>query len=368
MKQMMALITMVLFLVPLTTSAQDFCEGNFDYDHDVDGTDAFNFKTDFGRSLLKNPCPPDGPAPVAQTGQRTSYATGDDGDLKWGIKTEGPRFADNGNGTVTDKLTGLTWLQDMECGDVVGNWTSILVDCQALASGMCGLTDGSSAGDWRFPNVKELLTLIDYSKNQPALPAGHFFTNPRNASYWTSTTYSPDESQALRVSLANGKAYEAPKTNNYYTIPVKEGYLLQDRFTDNGDGTVTDNTSGLIWLKDAGCIWGGWQADAWFSTNSLHSGQCGLSDGSNEGDWRMPTREEWKHLVCPQYNDPAMCNTVGTGPWTEADPFVDVRSEIYWTNETGSGFFAWAIDLLTGNEIYIDYQSSARSWPVRGPE
>jgi hypothetical protein len=63
-----------------------------------------------------------------------------------------------------------------------------------------------------------------------------------------------------------------------------------------------------------------------------------------------------------------MCNTVGTGPWTEADPFVDVRSEIYWTNETGSGFFAWAIDLLTGNEIYIDYQSSARSWPVRGPE
>ena len=213
--------------------------------------------------------------------------------------------------------------------------------------------------------MKELLTLIDYSQNQPALPPGHFFTNPQNASYWTSTTYSSDESQALRVSMANGKAYEAPKTNIYYTIPVKGGYLLPDRFTDNGDGTVRDNTSGLIWLKDAGCVWGGAFGDAWLGTDSLRSGWCGLSDGSSEGDWRMPTREEWKHFVCPQYNDPAMCNAVGTGPWTEGDPFIDVRSEFYWTTESQGPFNQWAIDLLTGNEISIDSYAHARAWPVR---
>ena len=51
MKQIIALV-IVLLLVPLTASAQDFCEGNFDYDDDQDGSDAFTFKTDFGRSSL----------------------------------------------------------------------------------------------------------------------------------------------------------------------------------------------------------------------------------------------------------------------------------------------------------------------------
>ena len=40
------------------------------------------FKSHFGRSVFKNPCPPDGPAPVEKTGQTTSYATGDDGDYQ----------------------------------------------------------------------------------------------------------------------------------------------------------------------------------------------------------------------------------------------------------------------------------------------
>ena len=50
-------LLIVLFLVPLTASAQDFCEGNFDCDQDVDGTDAAVFKQDFGRSPFSNPCP-----------------------------------------------------------------------------------------------------------------------------------------------------------------------------------------------------------------------------------------------------------------------------------------------------------------------
>ena len=58
------------------------CEGNFDYDCDVDGTDAAVFKSHFGRSGFKNPCPSAGPAPVGRTGQTTSYYEGDDGDLE----------------------------------------------------------------------------------------------------------------------------------------------------------------------------------------------------------------------------------------------------------------------------------------------
>ena len=57
MKKILAILAVIL-LVPLTASAQDFCEGNFDYDDDVDGADAFIFKKDFGRSKFQNPCLP----------------------------------------------------------------------------------------------------------------------------------------------------------------------------------------------------------------------------------------------------------------------------------------------------------------------
>ena len=50
------------------------------------------------------------PAPVAKTGQTTSFASGDDGDLQEGVASPSPRFTNNGDGTVTDNLTGLIWL------------------------------------------------------------------------------------------------------------------------------------------------------------------------------------------------------------------------------------------------------------------
>ena len=63
-------VAFMFFLLGATVNAQiDYCEGNFDYDQDQDGSDAFTFKEDFGRSIYVNRCPPDGPAPVPKTGQ-----------------------------------------------------------------------------------------------------------------------------------------------------------------------------------------------------------------------------------------------------------------------------------------------------------
>ena len=113
MKRIVVLFSILLLLVPFTALAQvDFCEGNFDYDQDVDGTDAFTFKTDFGRSGIVDPCPPDGPAPASMTGQTVIYAERDDADLMQGVAWPDPRFTDNGDGTVKDNLTGLFWLKN----------------------------------------------------------------------------------------------------------------------------------------------------------------------------------------------------------------------------------------------------------------
>ena len=51
------------------------------------------------------------PVMLPKTGQTTSYAAGDDGALQKGVASPNPRFTDNGNGTVTDNLTGLIWLE-----------------------------------------------------------------------------------------------------------------------------------------------------------------------------------------------------------------------------------------------------------------
>ena len=57
MNKIIGLITVLFLLLPLTALAQDYCEGDFNCDGDVDGTDASLFKSDFGRSSMQNPCP-----------------------------------------------------------------------------------------------------------------------------------------------------------------------------------------------------------------------------------------------------------------------------------------------------------------------
>ena len=61
---------------------------------------------------------------------------------------------------VTDNLTGLIWLKNARC---VGgtDWENALTWCNTLASGSCNLSDGSSAGEWRLPNINEFSSLFD---------------------------------------------------------------------------------------------------------------------------------------------------------------------------------------------------------------
>ena len=125
---------------------------------------------------------------VPATGQLTSYVSGDDGSRKAGVAWPETRFIDNKDGTVTDKLTGLIWLQDAGCFTQTV-WSSALMDVNQLANGACGLNDGSSAGQWRMPNVNELESLLDVSASNPVISFGNPFKNVSGAIYWTSTSY-----------------------------------------------------------------------------------------------------------------------------------------------------------------------------------
>jgi len=69
------------------------------------------------------------------------------------------------------------------------------------------------------------------------------------------------------------------------------------RFTDNLDGTITDNLTGLIWLKDGNCLGYRPWLGALAAVDSLHDGLCGLSDASVAGAWRLPNRNELLSLL-----------------------------------------------------------------------
>ena len=156
--------------------------------------------------------PESGPlASVIKTGQTTSYAAGDDGTWQKGASVLG-RFVDNSNGTMTDRLTGLIWLKETQCttffsGDITGannrSWAQAIAAANQLSSPYCGLSDGSQVGDWRLPNRKELISLIDDARFQPALPIDCPLVLP-NAYYWSSTTVSRQPTAAWVINLDVG--------------------------------------------------------------------------------------------------------------------------------------------------------------------
>lgn len=155
-------------------------------------------------------------ASVPKTGQTTSYRTGDDGDLERGVAWPSPRFTDHGNGTVTDNLTELMWTKNANLPSGTRTWNNAIDYCNDMNSGAgtYGYTD------WRLPNVREMLSLIDYGNNLPALPTGHPFTDVE-ANYISSSSTGPDT--ARRVYVSSGNVDIVGKATAHFVWPVRAG-------------------------------------------------------------------------------------------------------------------------------------------------
>jgi hypothetical protein len=164
------------------------------------------------------------PAPVPRTGQTKSYGIRDDGALQMGIPMPYPCFTDRGDGTIKDKLTGLVWLKNSNCFGFT-DWSSALSYSNSLASGNFGLTDGSTAGTWRLPNVHELPSLINFGYYNPALSIAHPFSNVQSDSVWTSyrtSTYDIGllSHDAFLVNMFSGQITSLPKSHTLFIWPV----------------------------------------------------------------------------------------------------------------------------------------------------
>lgn len=342
---------------------------------------------------------------VPKTGQIYCYdvrgkqipckGTGQDGEYRAGTAWPTPRFNDNYDGTVTDRLTGLVWLKNAdEFGGVV--WKEAVSKARELCDGEHDLKDGSQRGDWRLPNIRELFSLIDYGTGVPLIPEINPFKNVLSSIYWTSTSLIAAPNLAWMMTLGigptvfdlkintnrmwpvRGKSTNVPRTGQVTCwgpigepVPdcvgsgqdgeIQAGVRWPDpRFTDNEDGTVTDNLTGLIWLKNADPFgFKKWQ-QALEECNELSSGQYGLRDDSKPGDWRLPNIKEIESLI--DYNRAGPCLPKG---WEKV--FQNVRASSYWTSTSVAKAPSEAMFIIlgVGPGIFESKEHQFFVWPVR---
>lgn len=262
-----------------------------------------------------------------------------------------PAYRDNGDGTVTDLETGLMWQQTPSSSK------------STFGEAVAGAETFDLAGhdDWRLPSIKELYSLIlfsgidaggwngtDTSELTPLIDTGYFdfeygdeSSGERiiDAQYWSSTEYVSTtmggSATTFGVNFADGriKGYgrELPNgseiTQFVRYVRGDPDYSVND-FVDNGDGTVTDLATGLMWQ----------QADSGFGMNWEYalSYAESLSLAGYE-DWRLPDAKELQSIV-DYTRSPATTGTAAIDPVFSVTPITDEGGgtdyPFFWTSTT----------------------------------
>lgn len=158
-----------------------------------------------------------------------------------------------------------------------------------------------------------------------------------------------------RPSLAARLASERSSTIGRPTIATsqqKTAPQASERFIDDENGTIYDSKHQLIALKRIGCFGKKSWPDALSTVRNLMHGDCGLTDGSRSGDWRLPTQEELLILT----------------EWKESGLFLGVSSfDDFWSKDVcpGNTSNAWFISIDSGRVDQAAKWTENRVWPVR---
>ncbi|MGQ1947483.1 Lcl C-terminal domain-containing protein [Geofilum sp. OHC36d9] len=273
-------------------------------------------------------------------------------------------FRDNNDGTVSDLNTGLMWQKtpDFERH----NYYDAFDYVEDLEIG--GYTD------WRLPTIKELYSLLnsngslsdgDTESSQPYLYDEYFdFEYDKNMSfagqYWSGTKYVKGGLQDANIEGAFGfnfadghiKAYE---TGLYFdgstgvqdpgcfvrAVRGTENVYGVNDFQDNGDETVTDNATGLMWQKEDNGITYNWQDALAYAANSDLAGYT---------DWRLPNTKELQSIV--DYDKT-------TFPAIDENFFSCSNADSWFWTGTTQGDFKYTACYIAFGKAYSKDNSSA---------
>ena len=318
---------------------------------------------------------------LPKTGQTTSYYPGDDGALQKGVAWPNPRFLDNADGTVTDKLTGLMWTKNV-------NFTSHKLGWDVF-NYVAGVNSGNGTygyKDWRLPNIIEIESLVARGYVRPFDWLNNQGFSLWSNKFWTSTNdkYGSD---LWCLYLQIGEVYPNWKDNDLYIWLVRSGqcetvdsviclpatgqtisYEAGDdgslqkgvvwpnpRFFDNSDGTVTDELTGLMWTKNANLA----GTKTWQKTLDYVAGMNSGNGTYGYKDWRLPNIIEINSLKDYSSFAPYLHN-----------PFINVQSVDYWSSSTYADYNnnVWLVNLWYGSTEIGSKDDNYYVLPVRGEQ
>ena len=306
--------------------------------------------------------------PIVDTGQRRCYddrreiaypkagAAFFGQDAQYGGNT--PAYNDNGDGTVSDRVTGLMWEKDPGAKKT----------CAQAEAGAARCRTGGHK-DWRLPTIKELYSLILFSGTDPDPRGGSDGQKPfidtrffkfnygrsgdgdriidsqyASATRYVSTTMGGNKTM-FGVNFADGriKGYPAGATRGgrvkkYYVLYVRGNAAYgKNDFVDNKDGTITDRATGLTWMKvDSGKLKAGRKRDGKLNWSEALA-WAGTLRYADHSDWRLPNAKELQSIV-DYARSPDTTSSAAIDPIFRVTPIVNEGGKKdypqYWTSTT----------------------------------
>jgi len=302
-----------------------------------------------------------------------------------------PSYTDNGDGTITDNVTGLMWQQDM--GEKM-TWDDAITYAQT-----CNL---GGYDDWRVPSIKTLYSLIQYTGTSGGEVAGEtqfidtdYFIQPIgdttigereiDAQTWSSTVYvgttMNGQETIFGVNFIDGriKGYSkykaATKSANTMYIRLVRGNTEygENNYIDNGDGTITDLATGLMWQQNDSAQGLDWENALSYAENLNLAGY---------DDWKLPNAKELQSIV-DYTRSPSTTDSAAIDPLFIVTSILDMNGNkqfpYFWTSTThldGVNPYSSAVYIAFGyaqgvmNDVLMDVHGAGaqRSDPKSGNE
>ncbi len=249
---------------------------------------------------------------------------------------------------VRDNVTGLTWEVKT---DNSGIQDKDKLFWYASSEELINSLNRSRLGgysDWRLPTKKELISLVNYGSYGAGNPMidTRYFPNTQPSDYWSSTKSACLAGLRWQIDFASG-VDKNRRDADFAFVRAVRGQPLSLSFRDNGDGTVTDRTTGLMWMQATADADGNGVVSAGDSMNWQEAlNWCEKASLAGYTDWRLPTIKELNAIV--DYDEQVHDPVIDTGF------FPDTRSAEYWSATTANTDFrdyAWAVDFICGDVI-----------------
>lgn len=283
-----------------------------------------------------------------------------------------PQYVNNGDGTVTDMVTGLMWQQTLDHnGDGTINYSDKLTYTEVLALPKTCKTGGHT--DWRVPTLKEQYSLMAFSgkdiSGQESLTSDMIpFINTTFFGYAygdtgagerlidvqcaSTTLFVGNTDMVFGVNLADGRIKGYGKTMmgqakkfNYLLVRGRTTYGINS-FKDNGDGTITDAATGLMWMQEDSKVGMNWKNALSYAESFTYAGQS---------DWRLPNAKELQSVV-DYTRSPETTSSAAIDPLFKCTQITNEALQVdypfYWSSTTHES-------MAPGNEggwgIYVSF-------------